>query len=145
MGHRRRQVPARFTSPELDQRQVMVAARIGPLRMHRRRPDLLWKCRDDTAVISAGELGFGGAPEADRLRWLNGFRRLLDGLDSALQVVISADPGTQPDLDEAFPVPRDFDEMRAADVWFADRIGDLATTSHRSVAFAIDRLHSARR
>ena len=122
----------------------MVAARIGPLRMHRRRPELLWECRDHTAVIAVGELGFGGAPEADRLRWLNGFRRLLDGLDSALQVVISTDPGTQPDTAEAHPVPRDFDEMRSADVWFADRIGNLETTSRRSVTFATNRLHSAR-
>src|SRR5438477_2789347 len=144
MGDRRRQVLAGFTPPELDQRQVMVAARIGPLRMHRRRPELLWECRDHTAVIAVGELGFGGAPEADRLRWLNGFRRLLDGLDSTLQVVISTDPGTQPDTAEAHPVPRDFDEMRSADVWFADRIGNLETTSHRSVVFAIDRLHAAR-
>src|SRR5438874_90854 len=96
------------------------------------------------AVIAVGELGFGGAPEADRLRWLNGFRRLLDGLDSALQVVISTDPGTQPDTAEAHPVPRDFDEMRSADVWFADRIGNLETTSRRSVTFATDRLRSAR-
>jgi len=122
----------------------MVAARIGPLRMHRRRPELLWECRDHTAVIAVGELGFGGAPEADRLRWLNGFRRLLDGLDSTLQVVISTDPGTQPDTAEAHPVPRDFDEMRSADVWFADRIGNLETTSRRSVTFATNRLHSAR-
>src|SRR5438552_12037569 len=144
MGDRRRQVPARFTPPELDQRQVMVAARIGPLRMHRRRPELLWRCRDDTVVISAGELGFAGAPEPDRLRWLNGFRRLLDGLDSVLQVVISTDPGTQPDTAEPHPVPRDFDEMRAADVWFSDRIGNLETTPRRTLTYQTYRLHSAR-
>jgi len=122
----------------------MVAARIGPLRLHRRRAELLWKYRNDIAMIAAGDLGFAGAPETDRLRWLNGFRRLLDGLDSPLQVVISASPGTQPDTAEAHPVPRDFDEMRAADIWFADRVGNLETTSHRSVTFATDRLHSAR-
>ena len=123
---------------------MTAAARVGPLRLQRRRPELLWKSRDDTAVIAAGDLGFAGAPEADRLRWLNGFRRLLDGLDSPLQVVISAEPGTQPDAVEAHPVPLDFDEMRAADVWFADRIGNLETTSRRSVALATDRFHSAR-
>src|SRR6266567_2000942 len=144
LGDRRRQVLARFTPPELDQRQVMVAARIGPLRLHRRRAELLWKYRNDIAMIAAGDLGFAGAPETDRLRWLNGFRRLLDGLDSPLQVVISASPGTQPDTAEAHPVPRDFDEMRAADVWFADRVGNLETTSHRSVTFSTDRLHSSR-
>src|SRR6266705_1258507 len=144
MGDRRGQVLAGLTSPQLDQRQVMAAARIGSLRLHRRPPDLLWKCRNDIAMIAAGDLGFAGAPEPDRLRWLNGFRRLLDGLDSPLQVVISAVPGTQPDTAEAHPVPRDFDDMRAADVWFADRVANLETTSRRSVTFATEQLHSVR-
>jgi hypothetical protein len=122
----------------------MAAARIGPLRLQRRGPELLWKCREDIVVIATGDLGFAGASEADRLRWLNGFRRLLDGLDSPLQVVIDAAPGTQPDSAEAHPVPRDFDEMRAADVWFADRIGTLETAFRRSVTLATDQLHSAR-
>ncbi len=122
----------------------MAAARIGPLRLYKRRPEQLWKCPEDVAVIAAGDLGFAGASEPDQLRWLNGFRRLLDGLDSPLQVVISVEPGTQPDVSEAPPVPRDFDDMRAADVWFADRIGDLETTSRRSVTFATDRLHVRR-
>ena len=122
----------------------MAVARIGPLRLYKRRPEQLWKCPEDIAVIAAGDLGFAGASEPDQLRWLSGFRRLLDGLDSPLQVVISVEPGTQPDVSEAPPVPRDFDDMRAADVWFADRIGDLETTSRRSVAFATDRLHVRR-
>jgi hypothetical protein len=122
----------------------MSAARIGPLRLQRRRPELLWKCPEDIAVIAAGDLGFGGASEPDQLRWLSGFRRLLDGLDSPLQVVTSVEPGTQPDVSEAPPVPHDFDDMRAADIWFADRIGDLETTSRRSVTFATDRLHVRR-
>src|SRR6266571_1767242 len=144
MGDRRGQVLAGLTSPRLDQRQVMPAARIGSLRLHRRPPDLLWKCRNDIAIIAAGDLGFAGAPEPDRLRWLNGFRRLLDGLDTPLQVVICAVPGTRPDIAEAHPVPRDFDDMRAADVWFADRVANLETTSRRSVTFATDQLHSVR-
>jgi hypothetical protein len=119
----------------------MAAARIGPLRLHKRRPEQLWKCPEDIAVIAAGDLGFAGASEPDQLRWMSGFRRLLDGLDSPLQVVISVEPGTQRDVSEAPPpVPRDFDDMRAADVWFADRIGDLETTSRRSVTFATNRL-----
>ena len=123
---------------------MIAAARIGSLRVHRRQPGLLWKVADEIAVISAGDLGFAGAPEPDRLRWMNGFRRLLDGLDSPLQVVISSEPGTKPAVLEAYPVPCDFDEMRAADLWFADRISDLQTTSHRTVFFATDRLHVER-
>src|SRR4029077_21137521 len=97
MGGRRGQVLAGLAPHHLDQAQVTAMARVGRLRLQRRRPELLWKSRDDTAVIAASDLGFAGAPEADRLRWLNGFRRLLDGLDSPLQVVISAEPGTQPE------------------------------------------------
>src|SRR5712691_8787601 len=144
MGDRRRQVLAWLASHQLDQTRVMAVAQIGPLRLYKRRPEQLWKCPEDIAVIAAGDLGFAGASEPDQLRWLSGFRRLLDGLDSPLQVVISVEPGTQPDVSEAPPVPRDFDDMRAADVWFADRIGDLETTSRRSVAFATDRLHVRR-
>src|SRR5713101_4676251 len=144
MGDRRRQVLAWLASHQLDQTRVTAVARIGPLRLYKRRPEQLWKCPEDIAVIAAGDLGFAGASEPDQLRWLNGFRRLLDGLDSPLQVVISVEPGTQPDVSEAHPVPRDFDDMRAADVWFADRIGDLETTSRRSVTFATNRLHVRR-
>jgi hypothetical protein len=123
----------------------MAAARIGPLRLYKRRPEQVWKCPEGIAVIAAGDLGFAGASEPDQLRWMSGFRRLLDGLDSPLQVVISVEPGTQRDVSEAPPpVPRDFDDMRAADVWFADRIGDLETTSRRSVTFATNRLHVRR-
>src|SRR6266852_6780326 len=144
MGDRRRQVLAWLSSHQLDKTRVMAVARIGPLRLYKRRPEQLWKCPEDVAVIAAGDLGFAGASEPDQLRWLSGFRRLLDGLDSPLQVVISVEPGTQPDVSEAPPMPRDFDDMRAADVWFADRIGDLETTSRRSLTFATDRLHVRR-
>ncbi|HEV2216295.1 MAG TPA: DUF87 domain-containing protein [Candidatus Dormibacteraeota bacterium] len=123
---------------------MISAARIGSLRLSRRQPELLWKCSEHVAVITTGDLGFAGASEPDRLRWLNGFRRLLDGLDSPLQVVMTAEPGAEPAVGVAGPAPRDFDEMRAADLWFADRIDDLQSTSHRSVAFATDRLHAER-
>src|SRR5258708_6598223 len=111
MGDRRHQLLAWLASHQLDQAQVMAAARIGPLRVYKRRPEHLWKCPEDVAVIAAGDLGFAGASEPDQMRWLNGFRRLLDGLDSPLQVVISVEPGTEPDVSEVAPVPRDFDDM----------------------------------
>src|SRR5260370_27873468 len=110
----------------------MAGAGIGPLRLHKRRPEQLWKCPENIAVIAAGDLGFAGASEPDQLRWLSGFRRLLDGLDSPLQVVISVEPGTQPDVSEAPPAPRDFDDMRPADGWFSDRISILEQTFYRS-------------
>ena len=113
-------------------------------RVRRRRPEILWRRRDNVAVLATGDLGFAGASEADRLRWLNGFRRLLDGLDSGLQVVIEAIPGSQPKLTQSHTVPGDFDDMRAADLDFADRIGELVSTCRRTVLFAIDELHGSR-
>ncbi len=123
---------------------MSAAARVGPLRLHRRRPELLWTLGGDVAVIEVGDIGFAGAAESDRLRWLNGFRRLLDGLDSPLQVVISTWPGTQPASTATCPPPLDFDEMRAADVWFAQHITELETTCPRSIVFASDQVHASR-
>ncbi len=121
-----------------------------PARLRRRRPESFWRRRDDIAVLAASDLGFDGASDADRLRWLNGFRRLLDALDTHLQVVIETRPGPLPDIGAFDSAPGDFDEMRAADLDFADRVGQLASTSRRKVWFAIDdaqapRLESALR
>lgn len=105
---------------------------------------MLWSRPDDAATIAAGDIGFAGASEPDRLRWLNGFRRLLDGLDSTLQVVIASHPGANPEDIERDPAPLDFDDMRAADLCFADRVNDLDTTSRRSVVLATQSLHAPR-
>ncbi len=34
----------------------MAAARIGPLRLSKRRPEQLWRCPEDIAVIASGDL-----------------------------------------------------------------------------------------
>jgi uncharacterized protein DUF87 len=128
----------------VDPPDVMLAARIGPLNLHRRPPSLLWDGGRDAAVIAAGDLGFADASESDRLRWLGGFRRVLDGLDAPLQVVIESKPGTRSEGATPSPVPADFDEMRAADVWFADHIAGLATTCSRSVVFVTTEVHAQR-
>lgn len=114
------------------------------VRVQRRRPETLWRLRDDTVVLSTSDLGFAGASEGDRLRWLNGFRRLLDGLDTHLQVVIETTPGSNDDIAESQAIPGDFDDMRAADLDFADNIGELATTCRRRVLLAIDEMHAPR-
>jgi hypothetical protein len=81
------------------------------------------------AVIKTGSLGFAGAAEADRLRWINAFRRLLDGLDGPLQVVIEVIPGPG-SPDHARASPEDFDDMRGADMAFVDHLA-LSSTAHR--------------
>jgi len=115
------------------------------VRLGRRPPAVLWRSVNETAVLIAGDIGFAGASEADRLRTLNGFRRLLDGLDAQLQVIIESKPGPNPDAQiDPCPIPADFDEMRAADLWFADQVARLRTTSERSVRFVIDARHVQR-
>jgi hypothetical protein len=81
------------------------------------------------AVIKTGSLGFAGAAEDDRVRHINSFRRLLDGLDGPLQVVIKVAPGPGTDM-TSHPAPLDFDDMRAADMSFVDQVSQLAS-AHR--------------
>jgi hypothetical protein len=53
------------------------------MRFGARGPSVLWGATPEVAQLLTQPLGFDGAPEADRIRWLNGFRRLLDDLDRA--------------------------------------------------------------
>src|SRR5690242_3937924 len=115
------------------------------VRLRRRPPAVLWRSVNETAVLIAGDIGFAGASESDRLRTLNGFRRLLDGLDAQLQVIIESKPGPDSDAQaDPCPIPADFDEMRAADLWFADQVARLRSTCERSIRFVIDVRHVQR-
>ena len=102
---------------------------LGWLRVARRAPAVLFNGAPNIAVISTASLGFAGAAEGDRLRWINAFRRLLDGLDGPLQVLIEVVPGAgSVSADQASPL--DFDDMRGADVYFANRLAE-SSSSHR--------------
>jgi Helicase HerA, central domain len=102
---------------------------LGLLRVVSRAPELLWKAGRGMAVIKTGSLGFAGAEEADRMRSINSFRRLLDGLDGPLQVLIEVIPGSG-SPDDARASPSDFDDMRGADMWFVDQLSQ-SSTAHR--------------
>src|SRR5438445_561383 len=56
--------------------------RLGPVQLAKRGPSVLWHGVNNTVQIATKPLGFDGASEAERMRWLNGFRRLLDGLEA---------------------------------------------------------------
>ena len=81
------------------------------------------------AVIKTGPLGFAGAADDDRMRYLNSFRRLLDGLDGPLQVVIEVTPGSGT-VTATHVTPVDFDEMRPADMSFVDEVSQ-SPSAHR--------------
>jgi Helicase HerA, central domain len=96
----------------------------------RREAAACWRGNPDLVITITEPIGFADAAEDDRARWLNAFRRLLDGLDAPLQVVIDVRPGPD-DEDEppAGPVTGAA-EMRAADLSFADQVRRWSS-SHR--------------
>ena len=117
---------------------------LGPLRVESRAPSVLWSGGQDVAVIRAGHVGFADASEADRSQWLNGFRRLLDGLDTPLQVIIDLAAGSEPSLDPEPQSPADFDDMRGADLSFADQLMALQTSTRRRVTLVVAVAHAVR-
>jgi hypothetical protein len=101
---------------------VIEKLNLGPLRLVTRAPSVLWHGAADIVQIGTHPLGFEGAMEADRTRWLNAFKRLLDGLDGPLEVLIESRPGSGGEANSIPPVPRDFDEMRSADISFVEQV-----------------------
>ena len=117
---------------------------LGPARVVPRGPTLLWKGSGQVVVVKTRALGFAGATEADQTRWLNVFRRLLDGLDSPLQVIIDTDPGPGTDDTGDPPVPVDFDGMRSADMWFFDRVAQSRSAHRRRTSLVMARGQAGR-
>ena len=103
------------------------------IRIARRDAAACWRGNPDLVITEAGSIGFADAAEDDRVRWLNAFRSLLDGLDDSLQVVIHARPGPDEDgvRQNGHPAHR-LDDMRGADLWFAQEI-TRSSTSHRVI------------
>ena len=95
-------------------------------------------------VIETEAIGFAGAAEEDRRRWLSAFRRLLDGLDVPLQVLIEVNPGPDPHPPKAAVGPPSPGETRGADVAFADAIRGSVTAHEVTTMLAIDDAHSER-
>ena len=102
---------------------------LGLFRVVSRAPTTLWKGASGATVIKTGSLGFAGAEVGDRARWINSFRRLLDGLDRPLQILIDAIPGPGT-ASHSHPPPTDFDDMRGADMSFVDTIA-CSPSAHR--------------
>ena len=115
----------------------MRALAVGPVRLAARDPEPLWAGGGSVVLIGTGALGYADASESDRLRWLTGFRHLLDGLDSPLQVIVDVRPGSADTVEEAHPVPADFDEMLGADLWYADQLAQQRRAGRRAVTFVI--------
>ena len=116
---------------------------LGWIRVIHREPAVLFKGTDDIAAIRTGSLGFAGAAEGERLRWTNSFRRLLDGLDGPLQVLIEVVPGAgSTSSNQASPI--DFDDMRGADVCFADRLAQSPSAHRFETSLITSRAYATR-
>ena len=108
---------------------------LGPVRLALRGPAVLWAGSAAASVIETCPIGFAGATEADRLRWITGFRRLLDGIDSQIQCVIHADPGTEADWPDTVRPEVDLNHTRGADLNFAEEIARSRSAQRTRVAF----------
>jgi hypothetical protein len=117
---------------------------LGPVRVVARGPSVLWQGVTDVVQIATHPVGFEGTAEADRTRLLNAFRRLLDGLDAPLQVVIESEPGCGLDATATAPRPRDFDDMRGADLWFVEQMADSPSAHRRLTSLVISKGHATR-
>jgi hypothetical protein len=109
---------------------VTVELTVGPLRVATRAPAVLWDGAIDAVVLRSEPLGFDGASEADRIGWLGAFRRLLDGLDAPMQVVLDVEPGAGPQAPDAFRVSPRLDDTRSADMVFVDEVA-RSPSAHR--------------
>ena len=117
---------------------VIPNLRVGPISLVERDASHANLRRGQATLLRAGLLGFAGASEADRMRWLHAFRRLLDSLDAPLQVLIEVEPGGGSARDRPQPTPADFDDMRSADLCFADTLLESESSHRRFVTFVTD-------
>jgi KaiC/GvpD/RAD55 family RecA-like ATPase len=122
---------------------VISSLNLGWIRVVPRAPAVLFKGTHGVAVIRTGSLGFAGAAEGDRLRWINSFRRLLDGLDGPLQALIEVVPGAGSASSDQ-PSPVDFDDMRGADVSFVDRLAQSPSAHRFETSLITSTAHAGR-
>ena len=106
---------------------MVVAPLIGVV--HRKAAEC-WRDESRLVTINTRPIGFAGAAEDDRRRWLTAFRCLIDGLDAPLQALIAVQPGPDQEMSPITVFPACFDDMRGADMTFVDGIR-RSSSAHR--------------
>ena len=109
------------------------------IRIARREAMACWRGSPDLVITRTQSFGFAGAAEDDRQRWLNAFRRLLDGIDAPLQVVVQVQPGPDDDKAPLTATPLRLDEMRGADLLFAEHVRRSSSSHHVSTSLVTAR------
>src|SRR5207245_4044598 len=123
LGNRLRRLLASYVSTQMQRAApVQPAALSTMIRLARREPMLIANIANSApglTILETSPIGFAGAAEDDRRRWLISFRRMLDGLDAPLQVVIDVVPGPDHKTNKSHPVPGDPHHIQAAEIEFA--------------------------
>ncbi len=111
------------------------------IQVVRREAAVCWRGDPRLKAVVTSPVAFAGAAEEDRRRWLVGFRRLLDGLDMPLQVLIEVMPGAEDDDQVAAGrLPSRHSGMRGADLAFVDQVRNARTArATRTTLVAHDR------
>jgi Helicase HerA, central domain len=117
---------------------------LGPVRLKARGPAVLWSGGADAVAITTSPIGFAGATEADRLRWIHGFRRLLDGVDLPIQCVVEVKSGAGPDPSQVARPTLDLTRTRSADVAFAEEVALSQSAQRTRVALVMARPQAQR-
>jgi hypothetical protein len=117
---------------------------LGPVRLTARGPDVLWNGGAEAAAIRTSPIGFAGATEVDRLRWIHGFRRLLDGVDGPIQCVVEVKSGAGPDTSPIARPAIDLNHTRSADVAFVEEVALSQSAQRTRVTFVTARSQAMR-
>jgi hypothetical protein len=117
---------------------------LGPLQVVERPPEVRWDGPGEMTIIRTAPLGFAGASEDDRLRWLGAYRRLLDGLDGPLQVMVEVTPGSEPDSTGPAHLPPHVEDMRGADLQSVERIAASESAHRIQAAFVTSEKQATR-
>lgn len=142
--------PLRLRPPA---RRLRLPIRAGPFTV-RRRADVVTAFPGPEApvLLVTAALGYSGALEEDQARWIEGFRRLLDGLDRPLQLVVRFRPGQIGGPGESVAEPGALlpppDQRREADLAFLRRLDTSPDAQAREVLItapgaAADRIREA--
>ena len=114
------------------------------IQIVRRGPETFRGLDDGLVVVETRSIGFAGAADDDRQRWINCFRRLIDGLDAPLQVVIDVKPGSDDEPAGTTSYPVRFADMRGADLAFADDIRRSCSSHFITTSLVTTEKHAAR-
>ena len=114
------------------------------IRLARRDAAACWRGSPELVITTTSSIGFADAAEEDRQRYLNAFRRFIDGLDAPLQVVVRVRRGAGDDSGPPASIPETLDEMRGADLSFAEHVRRSPTSHHVSTSLVTDQRTAAR-